>query len=129
MGECKVSKETTSAGQLSIDRHLATFQYIFNMSPRCDIFALFVLLFWCLFPLLLNLTFETNLTTRPNKGKYKRRQLKFEIFRDFRGKIGMNTTANKFYHISKLIGLDSLNLKFVHFKKIAKIQFLKYGKT
>ena len=71
MGECKVSKETTSAGQLSIDRHLATFQYIFNMSPRCDIFALFVLLFWCLFPLLLNLTFETNLDTRPNKGKYK----------------------------------------------------------
>ena len=41
----------------------------------------------------------------------------------------MNTTANKFYHILKLIGLDLLNLKFVHFKKIAKIQFLKYGKT
>ena len=57
------------------------------------------------------------------------RQLKFEIVQNFKGKIGMNTTANKFYHISKLIGLDLLNLKFVHFKKIAKIQFLKYGKT
>ena len=57
------------------------------------------------------------------------RQLKFEIVRDFKGKIGMNTTANKFFHISKLIGLDLLNLKFVHFKKIIKIQFLKYGKT
>ena len=57
------------------------------------------------------------------------RQVKFEIIRDFKGKIGMNTTANKFYHISKLIGLDLLNLKYVHLKKIAKIQFLKYGKT
>ena len=42
------------------------------------------------------------------------RQLKFEIVIDFKGKIGMNTTANKFYHISKLIGLDLLNLKYVH---------------
>ena len=57
------------------------------------------------------------------------RQIKFEILRDFNGKIGMNTTANKFHCVSKLIGLDSLNLKYVHFKKIAKIQFLKYGKT
>ena len=58
-----------------------------------------------------------------------RRQLKFEIARDFNGKIGMNTTANKFYYISKLIGLDSLNLKFVHYKMKAKIQILEYGKT
>ena len=57
------------------------------------------------------------------------RQLKFEIVRDFKGKIGMNTTANKFYHISKLIGLDLVNLKYVHLKKIAKTQFLKNGKT
>ena len=28
-----------------------------------------------------------------------RRQLKFEILRNFQGKIGMNTMANKFYHI------------------------------
>ena len=46
-----------------------------------------------------------------------------------RRKIGMNTTANKFYCITDLIGLDQLNLSFVHFKKLAKIQFLKYGKT
>ena len=57
------------------------------------------------------------------------RQLKFEIVRHFKGKIGMNTTANKFYHISKLIGLDLVNLKYVHLKKIAKTQFLKNGKT
>ena len=57
------------------------------------------------------------------------RQIKFEIFRNFSSKIGMNTTANKFYHVSKLIGLDLLNLKFVHYKQIMKIQFLKYGKT
>ena len=57
------------------------------------------------------------------------RQVKFEITRDNRGKIGMNTFSNKFYHVSKLIGLDSLNLTFVHFKKIMKVQFLKNGKT
>ena len=44
-------------------------------------------------------------------------------------KIGLNTTAKKIYHISNLIGLDRLNLKFVHFKKLSKLQFLKYGKT
>ena len=41
----------------------------------------------------------------------------------------MNTTANKLFHVNNLIGLDMLNLKFVHFKKLAKIQFLKYRKT
>ena len=58
-----------------------------------------------------------------------RRQLRFEIYRNFQGKIGMNTTANKLFFISNLITLDSLNLSFVHYKKIVKIQFLKYGKT
>ena len=38
-------------------------------------------------------------------------------------------TANKFYCISDQIGLDTLELSFVHFNKLAKIQFLKYGKT
>ena len=57
------------------------------------------------------------------------RQLRFEIIRVLNGKIGMNTTANKFYHISKQISLDQLNLSYVHFKKLAKIQFLKNGKT
>ena len=41
----------------------------------------------------------------------------------------MNTQANKFYHINKLIGLDKLNMSFVHYKKLMKIQFLKNGKT
>ena len=41
----------------------------------------------------------------------------------------MNTTGNKLYHINNLIGLDKLNLGFVHFKKLMKIQFLKNGKT
>ena len=41
----------------------------------------------------------------------------------------MNTQANKLYHVTKMIGLDKLNLSFVHYKKIMKTQFLKYGKT
>ena len=57
------------------------------------------------------------------------RQLKFELFRSNSTKIGMNSLANKFHQISKLISLDVLNLGFVHFKKIAKIQFLRNGKT
>ena len=57
------------------------------------------------------------------------RQLKFEIIRNNRTKIEMNTLSNKFYHITKLIGLELFNLQFVHFKKIMKIQFLKNGKT
>ena len=58
-----------------------------------------------------------------------RRQLRFEVLRNFHGKIGMNTMANKFYHVSNMIGLDLLNLGFVHYKKVAKIKFLKFGKT
>ena len=57
------------------------------------------------------------------------RQLKFEILRNNINKIGMNTLSNKFYHVSRMIGLDLLNLSFVHFKKIMKMQFLKNGKT
>ena len=53
----------------------------------------------------------------------------FEIIRDNRTKIGMSTAANKFYHITKMIGLDKLNFGFVHYKKIMKMQFLKYGNT
>ena len=58
-----------------------------------------------------------------------RRQLKFEIIRNHSFKIGMNSFVNKFYHINKQIGLDALNLKFGHFKKLMKLQYLKYGKT
>ena len=57
------------------------------------------------------------------------RQIKFEVVRSNKSKIGMNTLSNKFYYITKMIGLDSLNLKFVHYKKIMKIQFLKNGRT
>ena len=57
------------------------------------------------------------------------RQRYFEIIRSNKTKIGMNNISNKFFHISKLIPLDLLNLSFVHFKKVMKIQFLKYGKT
>ena len=58
-----------------------------------------------------------------------RRQLKFEVFRNNRTKIGLNSLFNKFHHISKLISLDVLNLGFVHFKRLAKLQFLKNGNT
>ena len=51
------------------------------------------------------------------------RQLGFQILRKNNGKIGINMTANKMYYINDLISLD---MTFVHFKKLAKIQFLKY---
>ena len=54
------------------------------------------------------------------------RQMNFQILRNNRRKIGLNTTVNKLYHLNNLIGLERLNLGFVHFKKMAKIQFLKY---
>ena len=57
------------------------------------------------------------------------RQLTFENYRDNKSKIGMNTTNNKLYHISKLVSLDALNCSFVLFKKLMKIQFLRNGKT
>ena len=57
------------------------------------------------------------------------RQLNYQTFRTNRTKIGMNTTANKLYHLNNQVRLDQLNLTFVHLKKLAKIQFLKYGKT
>ena len=58
-----------------------------------------------------------------------RRQLKFQVFKNNTSKIGMNTTANKLFHVNNLIGLDMLNLSYVHFKKMSKIQFLKNGST
>ena len=57
------------------------------------------------------------------------RQTNFQILRDNHSRIGMNCTANKFYCLNSKIGINCFNLKYVHFKKIAKIQFLKYGKT
>ena len=57
------------------------------------------------------------------------RQINFQIARNCIHKIGMNTTSNKLYALSNLIGLGMLNLSFVHFKKLAKLQFLKYGNT
>ena len=58
-----------------------------------------------------------------------RRQLKFQVFKNCNGKIGMNTTANKLYYLNNYLSLDILNLGFVHFKKLLKIQFLKNGST
>ena len=56
-----------------------------------------------------------------------RRQVFFQILRNCNTKIGLNTTANKPYHLNNLIGLTVLYNSFVHFKKLAKISFLKYG--
>ena len=58
-----------------------------------------------------------------------RRQINFGIFRNSNSKIGFNTTANKFFYLNDKIGLELFNLTKINFKKIAKIQFLKYGKT
>jgi hypothetical protein len=57
------------------------------------------------------------------------RQTNFQISRRNNFKVGMNTTANKLFALSNKISLGMLNLTFVHFKKLAKIQFLKYGNT
>ena len=57
-----------------------------------------------------------------------RRQTLFQIVRTNNYKIGRNTAANKFYPINGFIGLDTFNPSFVHYKKLLKIQFLKYGK-
>ena len=57
------------------------------------------------------------------------RQINYRILRNNNSKIGMNTTANKLYHVNNQIGLGMLNLSFVHFKKLAKLQLLKFGKT
>ena len=37
----------------------------------------------------------------------------------------MNSAVNKFYHITKEISLDALNLGFVHFKKTYEIPISK----
>ena len=58
-----------------------------------------------------------------------RRQTTFEIFRNNNVKIGMNTTENKFYCLSRKISLLVFNYEFVHYKKLMKVQFLKNGKT
>ena len=57
------------------------------------------------------------------------RQLSVKTFKNNKSKIGLNTTANKIYPLNGLISFDSLNLGFVHFKKLMKIQFLKNGNT
>ena len=57
------------------------------------------------------------------------RQSNFEIERNNVFKIGMNTTSNKLSSLSKMVSLEMLNLPYLHFKKLAKTQFLKYGKT
>ena len=57
------------------------------------------------------------------------RQTMFQILRNNSTKIGMNTTANKLYQITKMIPLSSLLFTFVHYKKLMKIIFLKCGKT
>ena len=44
----------------------------------------------------------------------KGRQSFFEICRSYRCKIGKNTTANKLYHVNKLIDLQALSLGFAH---------------
>ena len=74
-----------------------------------------------------DLTFEQN--TVLNQIICTSRQINFLICRTNCFKIGMNTTADKFFAISNVISLGKLNLTYVHFKKLAKIQFLKYGKT
>ena len=57
------------------------------------------------------------------------RQLSFQIFKNNKTKIGMNTLANKLHFISGTVSFSMLNMGFVHFKKLAKIQFLKFGRT
>ena len=75
----------------------------------------------------LGLDFET--ITLIDQMIFTSRQVNFQILRNNKRMIGRNTTSNKLYHLNNKINLDRLNLGFVHYKKLAKIQFLKYGKT
>ena len=45
------------------------------------------------------------------------RQVHFQIHRQCNGKIGFNTTANKFYPLNNKINLLTLNMNFLRFKK------------
>ena len=56
------------------------------------------------------------------------RQLKFKILRNHNYKIGLNTTANKMYHLNDLVSFDLLNLKFVHYKKLLNYSSLSMAK-
>ena len=57
------------------------------------------------------------------------RQLRFQVQRKFNQKVGMNIPINKFYYINDEIGFDMLNLSYVHYKRLCKFQYLKYGNT
>ena len=58
-----------------------------------------------------------------------RRQTLLDTLRNNCFKIGMNTNANKVYHIRKQIVLEKLSWSFPRFKKHMKLQFLKFGNT
>ena len=60
---------------------------------------------------------------------FPRRQTLLDTLRNNRFKIGMNTNANKVYHIRKQIVLEKLSWSFPRFKKHMKLQFLKFGNT
>ena len=57
------------------------------------------------------------------------RQLRFQVQRKFNQKVVMNIPVNKFYYINDKIGFDILNLSYVHYKRLCKFQYLKYGNT
>ena len=58
-----------------------------------------------------------------------KRQTTFQIKKNNNYKIGCNKAENKFYPLNGLIGLDTFNHSLVQFKRMMKVQFLKYGKT
>ena len=74
-------------------------------------------------------SFFFNMSEDISSCKCTRRQINYQILRNNYSKIGLNTTASKFYPLTNLLGLNMLNLNFVPLKKLAKIQFLEYGKT
>ena len=55
-----------------------------------------------------------------------RRQVFFETLKSNGFKIGLNSNANKFYHIRRQIVLEKMSWTFPRFKKL---QFLKFGNT
>ena len=57
------------------------------------------------------------------------RQLNFQIIKNNHRKIGLNTTANKLYHLNNSIGLVHFNLTLKNFKKQMKIKSMTNGKT
>ena len=110
--------------------NVISFERIHELSKKCTPSQ--IMLYQATLLLYKTLNFEIpdfEAMTVLNQMIFTSRQTLFLIFKNNAKKIGFNATANKFYQFTGKITLNSLSFYFVHFKKLMKIQFLKYGNT